>query len=204
MTSNEKPELRQYVNCMLAETEKTELLQLARSALESHFKAGKIPECDNACKNLQAHKGAFVSLHNEGRLRGCIGQLSPDKELFKVVQSCVLSAALEDPRFLPVTADEIPDLNIEISVLTPFQRVRNHETIEVGKHGLLVTRGFHRGLLLPQVATEYGWDRETFLAQTCRKAGLPELAWRDPETIVHTFEAEVFSDQKQEEFTSTK
>jgi AmmeMemoRadiSam system protein A len=189
---------------MLQETERTELLQLARSTLESHFKTGKIPECHSACKNLRAHKGAFVSLHNEGRLRGCIGQLAPDQELFKVVQSCVLSAALEDPRFLPVTADEISGLSIEISVLTPFHRLRSPEAIEVGRHGLLVTRGFHRGLLLPQVATEYGWDKETFLAQTCRKAGLPESAWHDPETTVHTFEAEVFSDQKQEELESVK
>ncbi|MBP1608756.1 MAG: hypothetical protein H6Q04_991 [Acidobacteria bacterium] len=180
---------------MLKKTEKTELLQLARATLESHFESGKIPECRNAGKNLQDHKGAFVSLHEGGQLRGCIGQLAPDRELFKVVQSCVLSAALEDPRFLPVKADEVPDLNIEISVLTPFQRLRDIEAIEIGKHGLLVTRGIHRGLLLPQVATEYGWDRQTFLEQTCRKAGLPETAWKDAETIVHTFEAEVFAEE---------
>jgi AmmeMemoRadiSam system protein A len=179
---------------MLDELEKAELLQLARNTLESHFSTGKIPEYQNARKNLLAHKGAFVSLHGGGRLRGCIGQLAPERELFKVVQSCVLSAALEDTRFFPVTADEVPGLTIEISVLTPFVRIRDIEEIAVGKHGLLVTRGIHRGLLLPQVATEYGWDRETFLAQTCHKAGLPGSAWNDPDTAVHTFEAEVFSD----------
>jgi AmmeMemoRadiSam system protein A len=184
---------------MLNETEKAELLQLARSTLESHFATGKIPECRNVCRNLQARKGAFVSIHVEGRLRGCIGLLTPDRQLFKVVQSCVLSAALEDTRFLPVKAEEVPDLDIEISVLTPFQRLRDIKEIVVGKHGLLVTKGFLRGLLLPQVATEYGWDSETFLEQTCRKAGLPESAWKDPDTVVHTFEAEVFSDQKQAE-----
>lgn len=185
---------------MLQETEKEELLQLARSTLESHFSTGKVPELHSVCKNLEVHKGAFVSLHTEGRLRGCIGQLTPDRELFKIVQSCVLSAALEDPRFSPVTENEVADLDIEISVLTPFKRLSDIGEIEIGKHGLLVTKGLHRGLLLPQVATEYGWDRETFVAQTCRKAGLPETAWKDSGTTLYTFQAEVFSDKKPEEF----
>jgi len=182
---------------MLNETEKTELLKLARSTLESHFALGKVPECNNVDRNLQSRKGAFVSIHVEGMLRGCIGLLAPDRELYKVVQSCVLSAAFEDMRFSPITLEELSRLNIEISVLTPFQRLHDVNSIEIGKHGLLISKGFHRGLLLPQVATEYGWDRKTFLAQTCRKAGLPESAWNDPDTIIHTFEAEVFSDEKQ-------
>jgi AmmeMemoRadiSam system protein A len=181
---------------MLNEAERAELLKLARLTLESHFASGDIPICQNVGKNLQTHKGAFVSIHVGGMLRGCIGLLTPDRELFKVVQSCVLSAAFEDSRFLPITMEEVTDISIEISVLTPFQRIHDMESIVVGKHGLMVTKGFHRGLLLPQVATEYGWDRKTFLAQTCRKAGLPESAWNDPDTIVHTFEAEVFSDEK--------
>jgi AmmeMemoRadiSam system protein A len=143
---------------------------------------------------LLERKGAFVSLHRGEELRGCIGQLYPDRELYRIVQHCVLSAALEDTRFLPVTQEELKDLNIEISVLTPFHRVRDIEEIEVGKHGLYIVQGRFRGLLLPQVATQYGWDRTTFLEQTCRKSGLPESAWRDPRTIIQIFEAEVFSD----------
>jgi AmmeMemoRadiSam system protein A len=181
---------------MLEEIDKAELLQLARITLESYFSTRKFPECQSARKNLLAHQGAFVSLHSGDRLRGCIGQLSPDRELCKVVQSCVLSAALEDTRFSSVSAEELPNLSIEISVLSPFRRIRDMGAIVIGKHGLFVTRGINRGLLLPQVATEYGWDRETFLAQTCRKACLPESAWKDPDTALHTFEAEIFSDQR--------
>ncbi len=179
---------------MLSNSEKLELLKLARTTLEAYFEHGTIPTYHTASDALQARKGAFVTLHNSGRLRGCIGQLYPDRELYKVVQSCVLSAALEDTRFLPVRKEELPDLDIEISVLTPFERVRDINEIEVGRHGLYVVQGRYRGLLLPQVATQYQWDRTTFLEQTCRKAGLPEMAYQDPRTIIHRFEAEVFSE----------
>jgi AmmeMemoRadiSam system protein A len=145
-------------------------------------------------EGLLERKGAFVSLHRGEDLRGCIGQLYPDRELYKIVQHCVLSAALEDTRFIAVTQDELSGLSIEISVLTPFRRIRDIEEIEVGKHGLYIVHGVFRGLLLPQVATQYRWDRTTFLEHTCRKSGLHESAWRDPHTIIHTFEAEVFAD----------
>ncbi len=179
---------------MLDDSDKITLLKLARITLEAHFVHEKPPEYHTSRETLLERKGAFVSLHRGEELRGCIGQLYPDRELYKIVQHCVLSAALEDTRFMPVTEGELKDLNIEISVLTPFRRVREVEEIEVGKHGLYIVQGRFRGLLLPQVATQYGWDRETFLKQTCRKSGLPESAWRDPHTIVHTFEAEVFSE----------
>jgi AmmeMemoRadiSam system protein A len=179
---------------MLDETDKTILLQLARTTLEAYFSGNSTPAYQTSREGLLDRKGAFVSLHRGIDLRGCIGQLYPDRELYKIVQHCVLSAALEDTRFMAVTQDELRKLNIEISVLTPFRRIRNVEEIEVGKHGLYIVQGVFRGLLLPQVATQYGWDRTTFLQQTCRKAGLPESAWRDPHTVIHTFEAEVFSD----------
>ncbi len=179
---------------MLDISEKRELLKLARATLENYFVRGKIPEYQTSDAELRKRKGAFVSLHRGQELRGCIGQLYPDRELYRIVQHCVLSAALEDSRFLPVTAEETADLDIEISVLTPFCRIQDIGEIEVGKHGLYVVRGFSRGLLLPQVATQYGWDRITFLEQTCRKAGLPESAYKDPRTEIYTFEAEVFSE----------
>jgi len=180
---------------MLDEMDKIALLKLARLTLESYFGDGTMPAYHTSRVSLLEKKGAFVSLHDKEDLRGCIGQLYPDQELYKIVQHCVLSAALEDSRFLPVRSEELPDLNIEISVLTPFRRIKNVEEIQVGRHGIYLVQGFFRGLLLPQVATNYGWDRMTFLEQTCRKAGLGESGWRDEHSIIHTFEAEVFAEQ---------
>jgi uncharacterized protein len=179
---------------MLNDAEKATLLKLARMTLENYFSDKKVRSCDIFDEALLARKGAFVSLHRGEELRGCIGQLYPDQELYKIVQHCVISAALEDTRFLPVTQGEAGELEIEISVLSPFCRIKSIDEIEVGKHGLYIVQGHFRGLLLPQVATQYQWDRTTFLAQACRKSGLSESAWRDPHTMIHTFEAEVFSD----------
>jgi AmmeMemoRadiSam system protein A len=182
---------------MLDDFEKAELLKLARMTLVAHFTDKMIPAFHAAHRGLNEQKGAFVSLHRGEELRGCIGQLSPDRELYKIVQHCVLSAALEDGRFLPVTRDEVRDLVIEISVLSPFRRIRNIEEIEVGKHGLYIVQGRYRGLLLPQVATQFNWSRTKFLEQTCLKSGLPGSAWRDPNTIIYIFEAEVFSESSE-------
>ncbi len=178
----------------LSEAARKELLALARTSLEGYFATGKMPKYTPLNPDLQEYSGAFVSLHRGDELRGCIGMIIAEQELYRVVQHCALSAALEDSRFVPVTADELPALTIEISVLTPMQRVEDANTVEVGRHGLYITRGMHRGLLLPQVATEYRWDRETFLAQTCRKAGLHSTAWHEPGTAIHSFEAQVFSE----------
>jgi AmmeMemoRadiSam system protein A len=179
---------------MLEDSEKATLLKLARMTLEANLTNQPSPECPVTQASLIACKGAFVSLHRREELRGCIGQLNPDRELYKIVQHCVLSAALEDSRFLPVTINELKDLEIEISVLTPFHRIRNIEEIEVGRHGLYIVQAHFRGLLLPQVATQYQWDRTVFLEQACRKSGLPVTAWKDPRTAIHIFEAEVFSE----------
>jgi len=179
---------------MLDDSDKAALLKLARKTLEAHFADESTPKCPSSHMALTEQKGAFVSLHRGEELRGCIGQLYPDRELSKVVQHCVLSAAREDMRFMSVEGDELADLSIEISVLSPFRRVQNIEEIEVGKHGLYIAQERFQGLLLPQVATQYRWDRKKFLEQTCLKAGLQKSAWQDPQTIIHTFEAEVFSD----------
>ncbi len=135
---------------------------------------------------------AFVTLRRGDQLRGCIGHLEADRPLADVVARAAVAAATEDPRFPPVTAAELDDLAVEISVLGPMQLVTDPMTIEVGRHGLVVHSGAKRGLLLPQVASEWGWDRETFLDQLCMKAGLPRGAWRTAK--IFTFEAEVFSD----------
>jgi len=179
----------------MLDIEKAELLKLARTTLATYLKNGKIPPYQTSHEALLEQKGAFVSLHEGEELRGCIGQLVGDRELYKIVQHCILGAALEDTRFVSVTQDEVNGLSIEISVLTPFRRINDINEIDVGKHGLYIVRGGYRGLLLPQVATQYKWDRIRFLEHTCIKSGLPESAWRDPETAIYTFEAEVFSDE---------
>jgi len=179
---------------MLEESDRLELLKLARTTLETYLSSGTIPQYRTNRPALMARAGAFVSLHCDGDLRGCIGQLVPDQELYRVVQSCAISAATEDTRFRPLTYGELSETEIEISVLTPFRRITDIAEIEVGRHGLLLARGVHRGLLLPQVATQYSWDRETFLTQTCRKAGLPGNAWKDPTVAINIFEAQVFSE----------
>jgi len=175
-------------------SDQTELLRLARATLQAFLSSGTVPEYHTSRPDLRSRSGAFVSLHRGPELRGCVGQIVPDRELFRVVQHCAVSAASEDMRFSPVIPEELDQLKIEISVLTPLRRALDIEAIEPGKHGIYVTRGASRGLLLPQVATEYGWNRETFLAQTCRKAGLPESAWKDPTTVISIFEAQVFSE----------
>jgi hypothetical protein len=181
----------------LDESDQRELLRLARVTLQSYLSAGFVPEYHTSRPGLRTRAGAFVSLHLGPELRGCVGQIVPDRELFRIVQHCAISAAAEDRRFSPVGQKEMDGLTIEISVLTPLRRAQSVEEIEVGKHGIYIIRGANRGLLLPQVATEYGWDRKTFLSQTCRKACLPEDAWQDPTTIISLFEAQVFSEEKQ-------
>jgi uncharacterized protein len=179
---------------ILDEAAKKELLALARATLSSYFETGRAPEYLAENPELVRLSGAFVSLHNGEDLRGCIGILSADVELYRTVQRCVLSAALEDTRFHPVSGEEVGDLKIEISVLSALERVADVQLIDPGRHGLMISLGGSRGLLLPQVASKYGWDRETFLAQTCRKAGLPAHAWREPNAVIQIFEAQVFSE----------
>ena len=178
----------------LDESAQKELLALARTTLEDYFTTGKVPEATIFNPALRRRSGAFVSLHKGEDLRGCIGLISDEGELYRTVQRCVLSAALEDSRFTPVTREEVDALHIEISVLSPAQRVTDVTQIEAGRHGLIISAGGFRGLLLPQVVSKYGWDRETFLAQTCRKAGLSTTAWNRSGTVIQIFEAQVFSE----------
>jgi AmmeMemoRadiSam system protein A len=179
---------------------KATLLKLARSTLKQHFKREADP-VDTSLAELQRNRGAFVSLHKKGALRGCIGVFSGKGPLHATVSSMALSAAFEDPRFPPLTAKELDDVEIEISVLSPLKRIESVEEIEVGKHGIYLVKGFNRGVLLPQVATEYGWDRKTFLDQTCLKAGLPGDCWREGAEI-YTFTAEVFGEEEKHSLSS--
>jgi AmmeMemoRadiSam system protein A len=177
----------------LPNAERRELLALARSAIEAAVQRGDSPDLPVASPLLAVPSGAFVSLHERGRLRGCIGQIDAIHPLAVTVARCAAAAAMEDPRFPPVTPDELSGLEIEISVLSPLLPVRPEE-IEVGRHGLLVSRGWQRGLLLPQVATQFHWNRERFLQETCHKAGLEADAWQNPGTKIEAFTAEVFSE----------
>lgn len=163
---------------ILTSEQRTALLSLARSAILECVCRARSVNPISLDPALHAPGAAFVTLTRRGELRGCIGYVEAIKPLAEAVAHCAVSAATADPRFLPVTADELPDLRIEISVLSPLRRVDQPDQIRVGDHGLYISQGGRRGLLLPQVATEFGWDRETFLRQTCLKAGLPGDAWR--------------------------
>lgn len=176
----------------LTEVDQQFLLRLARQALEESVRYHRLPEVEEPQGPLRENCGAFVSLHKAGRLRGCIGYVEALKPLYQAVRECALAAALRDPRFDPVTPEELPALRAEISVLSPLFEI-SREQIEVGRHGLLVSRGEHRGLLLPRVAVDWKWDRERFLEETCRKAGLPDDAWRHGGKI-QAFTAQVFAE----------
>jgi AmmeMemoRadiSam system protein A len=176
------------------ETRRT-LLSLARRSIQVYLTERRRlrsgPDFDSVAPEP---RGAFVTLSTlSDDLRGCIGTILPAGALDATVARMAVAAAVEDPRFLPVTPQELPALRIEISALT-VPEPADAERIEVGRHGLIVTRGSRKGLLLPQVASEWGWDRVEFLAQTCRKAGLPADAWRDPQTLLEWFEAEVWGE----------
>ena len=176
----------------LSQAEQESLLRLARQAIEASVLGAEPAEFECAGGPLAEKAGAFVSLHKAGRLRGCMGNFEPAAPLFRVVRDCARSAALRDPRFRPVTPAELPLLHLEISVLSPLEEVRP-EQVEVGRHGLLVSRGFQRGLLLPQVATRLNWSREKFLEETCLKAGLSADAWTRGARI-QLFTAQVFAE----------
>lgn len=176
----------------LSDEEKKSLLRYARQSIECRLQGNPVPEPARVPDAMQEKRGAFVSLKKNGRLRGCIGYIEARKPLVRTVGEMAQAAAFKDPRFPPLKKEELDGLDIEISVLTPLKRIRDIDEIEVGKHGLYVVKGFHSGLLLPQVATEYRWDRLTFLRETCYKAGLPADAWQDKATELYTFSAEVF------------
>jgi AmmeMemoRadiSam system protein A len=181
----------------LADQEKKTLLEIARRAATSAVQGDKLPEVYYEAANqpaLARPAGVFVTLLLRGRLRGCIGQLESDAPLAEVVDHCARAVTHEDTRFRPVPPQELSQIEIEISVLSSPETMTPDE-IQIGTHGLLVTNGEHRALLLPQVATQFRWNALRFLEETCEKAGLPRDAWKLPTTRIEAFTAEVFDEK---------
>lgn len=182
---------------MIGEEDRKELIRIARRAVEEAVRGGAFrPDGPPPEGPLGENRGAFVTLTREGRLRGCIGLVVADRPLLRVVAEMAAAAARDDPRFSPVREEEFPALRIEISALTPLEKVRSPEEIRVGRDGLLIRKGMRSGLLLPQVAEREGWDPERFLDETCRKAGLPAGAWKDEDAEVERFGAEVWGEEE--------
>jgi AmmeMemoRadiSam system protein A len=169
------------------------LLGIARRAVIEAVERQRLLEVASLVGALANHSGVFVTLRRRGRLRGCIGQVEAVESIGRAVARCAMAAALEDPRFDPVRPVELVELEIEISAISPLERI-SLEGIEIGRHGLMVTRGYQRGLLLPQVASEFRWTSERFLEETCVKGGMERQAWKDPAARIEAFTAEVFSE----------
>ena len=175
-----------------------DLLSLARRTLEAHFRGEPAPRlASDRGEAFGQPRALFVTLRTEGQLRGCIGTLTPDGDLSEAVPRFAVRAALEDPRFPPVEESELSACRIEISVLTPPRPIEDVEQIEVGRDGLIIEAHGRSGLLLPQVATEWGFDRETFLGEVSKKAGLLAHVWQEPDARLWSFQAEVFGEEDQ-------
>jgi AmmeMemoRadiSam system protein A len=178
----------------LNKKQQIELLKLARRSILARFESTELQMPEDVSGVLSEERGAFVTLNLKGRLRGCIGHIVGNNPLVETVATMALAAAFEDPRFPPLDRSELDDVEIEISVMTPLKRLENTEDIVIGRDGLIIRKGMYQGLLLPQVATSYGWDREEFLDHTCLKAGLPPGSWKDSDTEILYFSAQVFSE----------
>jgi AmmeMemoRadiSam system protein B/AmmeMemoRadiSam system protein A len=178
----------------LSSEEEETLLKLARDTLKTYLSTGEKTDISNytITERLKEERGVFVTLTKHGELRGCIGYIEGIKPLYEAVMDNAMNAALHDTRFSPVKEGELGEIEIEISVMTPLKPVKNIEEIQVGTHGLYIKNGYYRGLLLPQVATEYRWDRKTFLEQVCRKAGMNKNAWEDKNSVIYIFSAQIF------------
>jgi AmmeMemoRadiSam system protein A len=177
---------------------KKKLLAIARRTVEAAVKGEQIPEFFLSDPDLQGFQGAFVTIRRHGQLRGCIGQFTAQDPLYQVVRNMAVSSATQDPRFFqnPLRPADLPEIDIEISVLSPLTRIANPLDIELGKHGIYIRRGARSGCFLPQVATETGWSKEEFLSHCAQgKAGLPADAWRYPDTEVYTFTAEIIEEK---------
>jgi AmmeMemoRadiSam system protein B/AmmeMemoRadiSam system protein A len=191
-TSQETERKKVGVDMGLSDKDKKLLKEIARKSIECSVRGEPLPEFKVESGILKEKRGAFVTIEKHGNLRGCIGYIEAVKPLHITIKEMAQAAALKDPRFPPVTSDELRDLELEISVLTPLRRIRDINEIEVGKHGIYMKSGYYSGLLLPQVATDYGWDRLTFLQQTCHKAGMDGDCWKRKETEIYVFSADIF------------
>jgi AmmeMemoRadiSam system protein A len=177
----------------LGPSDRAALLGIARGAVLAHLGVAPAPPLP-LTGPLGEARGAFVTLHVAGDLRGCIGSFRPLGSLAETVARMAVAAASEDPRFVPIRAEDLSALDVAVSALEPPRRLADPRAVEVGRHGLVVKRGWQRGALLPKVAVEHGWDAETFLRHTCLKAGLPPTAWLEPDCEVEAFEADEFGE----------
>jgi uncharacterized protein len=186
------------VNPSLSPADRSALVELARAAILHRLGLGPAPS-PPASGALAEPRGAFVTLRRGGALRGCIGRFEPDGSLARTVAQMAVAAAFEDPRFPPLRPEEASDLEVHVSALGPRRPLPDPTQVRVGEHGLAVKQGWHRGVLLPVVAVEQGWDAPTFLKHACLKAGLRPDAWLDPATTVEVFDAEEFGDAPRED-----
>jgi AmmeMemoRadiSam system protein A len=178
---------------MLSEPESHALLAVARDGLEAAVTGRpRTPIAGEDAGALARDAACFVTLYERGQLRGCIGTLEPIASLAESTREMAKGAALRDPRFRPVTPDELPEIHLSVSVLSEPRPLSSPDDFQLGRDGLIVSRGQRRGVLLPQVAAERGWDFYTFVAQTCVKAGLPSDAWKDPDTKIEIFSGTVY------------
>ena len=181
-------------NLELNSIQKKLLLRIARETVENTV-SGSAPgdyNIDDPVLNIEC--GAFVTIHDHGNLRGCIGNITARTPLWKTVMNMAIEASTRDPRFPAISADELDDIDIEISALSPLWKIKDIEKIEAGKHGILIKKGFNQGLLLPQVATKNNFNRKSFLEHTCLKAGLDQNCYKDKNCEIHIFSAAVFGE----------
>jgi len=178
----------------LNDQEQEILLSIARQAIIDQVRTGQYEVEPREEKSLNFRSGCFVSIKQNGKLRGCIGNFQSELPLFTEVAEMAVSSATKDPRFYPMRDADLDNFRLEISVLSPLEKIEDIEEVVVGKHGIYLEKSFHRGVLLPQVAVEHNWDRKTFLMQTCIKAGLPTDAWRTEDAEIYIFSAQIFAE----------
>ena len=180
----------------LTEMQKRRLIKIARGTIDAYVRKKEIPEFQESDPRLSSMEGAFVTIRKKGMLRGCIGNVIGTHPLYMTIRNMAVAAATQDPRFSPLGEEELNDIEVEVSVLSVPRQIKSIEEFQLGKHGAIVSRGSHNGLFLPQVAGETGWSKEEFFSYLCQeKAGLPADAWKDPETAIQIFTADVFSEK---------
>ncbi len=180
---------------MLNKKESSVLMKIAREAITHFVHKQTYRPTPREEKNLTQRSGCFVTIKQDGQLRGCIGNFQSERPLYQEIAEMATASCSKDPRFHPMEEAELENFSLEISVLSPLEKIEDCEQIEVGKHGIYIEKNFSRGVLLPQVATDYGWDRQTFLQQTCLKAGLPTNAWQESDAEIYIFSAQIITEK---------
>lgn len=185
---------------MLSENAAQTLLEIAREAIVHQVRNQAYLPAPREEKTLNRRSGCFVTIKRDDRLRGCIGNFQAHQPLFREVAEMAAASASQDPRFPPMNEDELADFSLEITVLSPLEKIEDVGQIEVGRHGIYIEKGLNRGVLLPQVAEEYGWDRTTFLQQTCLKAGLAADDWQLPDAEIYIFSGQILTEENFDQF----